>query len=81
MTLKTMTAVTKDGTAEDQLETLAINLAKSIDDCDDAKLIPQLARQYRETIKALNEIKDGDDGEDEIAEITNRRKNRQSRAN
>lgn len=80
MTLKTMTAVTKDGTAEDQLETLAINLAKSIDDCDDAKLIPQLARQYRETIKALNEIKDGDDGEDEIAEITNRRKNRQSRA-
>lgn len=56
---------TADGGAIERLETLARILACRIDECDDFKDMSNLARQYRETVKAINELDGGeDDGED-----------------
>lgn len=38
------------------LKELAAKLARSIDTCCDDKLLPQLARQYRETIREMSEL-------------------------
>jgi hypothetical protein len=67
--LKKLATVTKEGSRLDQLENLALVLAKQIDTCDDSKIMPQLARQYRETIKEIEEIKGVKDSDDEIGAI------------
>ena len=56
------------------LKALADSLAKDIDgldmaDKDEMKLKPQLARQFRETLREINEIEGGVDEDDEIAAI------------
>lgn len=56
------------------LKALAESLAKDIDgldmaDKDEIKLKPQLARQFRETLREINEIEGGVDEDDEIAAI------------
>lgn len=55
---------TLDGTTAEQLEALALRLAEAIDGCYDERNMPALARQYRETVKALAEIRGTDDEED-----------------
>lgn len=60
------------------LKALADRLAGELDACDDQKLVPQLARQYRETMLKIDELEGGADDGDEIASIIVR--NRQSAA-
>lgn len=50
-----MTVANRQGRAA-ALKELSETLADAIDNCEDQKLLPQLARQYRETIRELGEI-------------------------
>ena len=75
---KKMTTVTGNGSRLEQLENLAKVLAKQIDECanglgDGAKLMPPLAKQYRETIKEIEEIRGVADDDDEIGRILSTR--------
>ena len=74
-----MATVTASGTRLEQLENLAIVLAKQIDLCtgepdDSMKTVPQLVKQYRETIKEIEEIRGMEKDDDEIGEILSARK-------
>ena len=74
-----MATVTASGTRLEQLENLAIILAKQIDMCtgeldDSMKTVPQLVKQYRETIKEIEEIRGMEKDDDEIGEILSARK-------
>lgn len=71
--LKKMTTVTDAGNRLEQLKNLAKVLAKAIDECEDDKTLANLARQYRETIKEVEEI-EGVTTDDEISEIISARK-------
>ena len=73
---KKMTTVTGNGSRLEQLENLAKVLAKQIDVCANglgAKLMPPLAKQYRETIKEIEEIRGVADDDDEIGRILSTR--------
>ena len=52
-----------------QLKELAKVLAGSIDSCNDPKALPPLAKQYRETIREIEEIEGAKDDTDEIGAI------------
>ena len=67
--MATMKSVTARGTRLEQLKTLARVLAVNIDSCKDVKTLPQLAKQYRETIREIEEIEGAADDTDEISEI------------
>ena len=71
--MATMKSVTARGTRLEQLKTLARVLAVNIDSCKDAKTLPQLAKQYRETIREIEEIEGAADDTDEISEILSQR--------
>ncbi len=64
-----MKTVTAHGTRLDQLKALARVIAEQIDACDDVKALPQLARQYRETIREIEEIDGGKQDGDEIGDL------------
>ena len=51
-----MKSVTARGDRLKQLKELARVLAESIDSCLDPKVLPPLAKQYRETIREIEEI-------------------------
>lgn len=62
--MQTMTDVTKDGTRLEQLKTLALVIANTIDMGDESHSMAQLARQYRETIREIAELEaEYDDGD------------------
>lgn len=62
--MKTMADVTKDGTRLEQLKTLALVIASTIDAGDESHSMAQLARQYRETIREIAELEaEYDDGD------------------
>lgn len=64
-----MKSITARGSRLEQLKNLARILAQNIDDCEDVRALPQLAKQYRDTIREIEEIEGtGSDG-DEISEI------------
>lgn len=74
-----MKSVTNGGTRLEQLEGLAAILAAQIDatsqNLDEGpKTLPQLSKQYRETIREIEEIKKMEGGDDEISEILSARK-------
>ena len=75
--MKKMSTVTANGNRLEQLENLSKILAAQIDQCtsdtDSAKMIPQLARQYRETIREIEEIRGMEKDDDEIGEILSNR--------
>lgn len=76
---KKMATVASNGNRLEQLENLALILAKQIDLCsegyaDGAKNMPQLSKQYRETIKEIEEIRGMEKDDDEIGEILSARK-------
>ena len=52
-----------------QLKELLLILAKEIDDGPGARDMAQLIKQYRETLKELEEIEGADSGEDEIEKL------------
>ena len=64
-----MASVTCDGTRLEQLRTLALVLAESIDAGGDKHSMAQLARQYRETIREIAELEGEDDDGDAIAKL------------
>lgn len=76
---RSIVSVTKRGTRLQQLETLAEILARQMDECekgvqDAPRLLPQLAKQYRETIREIEEIRGMEGEDDEIGEILSERK-------
>ena len=68
-----MATVARTGSRLEQLKNLAEILAKQIDLCeknkDGLKTLPQLSKQYRDTIKEIEEIEGVDRNDDEIGEI------------
>lgn len=74
---KKMSTVAAGGDRLEQLENLARILAGQIDQCvgdpDGLKLIPPLSKQYRETIKEIEEIKGTEKDDDEIGAILSSR--------
>ena len=69
-----MKSITARGSRLDQLKTLAKVIATSIDDCEDDRALPQLAKQYRETIREIEDIEGGEQDGDEIGEILAQRR-------
>ena len=53
----------------EQLKELLLVLAKQIDSKPGARDMASLARQYRETLKEIEEIEGTEDNDDDIAEI------------
>lgn len=66
--MPTMTDVTANGTRLEQLKTLALVIAASIDAGDESHSMAQLARQYRETIREIAELQ-GESDDDLIAQL------------
>ena len=73
--MATMKSITARGTRLEQLKQLAKVLAGSIDACEDCRALPQLTKQYRETIREIEEIEGADNDGDEIGEILAEREN------
>lgn len=69
-----MKTVTARGTRLQKLKNLAAVLAESIDECESLRILPQLAKQYRETIREIEEIEGTEHHGDEIGEILLQRK-------
>lgn len=67
--MATMKSITARGTRLEQLKQLARVLAAGIDTCKDCRALPQLTKQYRETIREIEEIEGAADDTDEISEI------------
>ena len=63
--MATMKSITARGTRLEQLKQLAKVLAAGID----CRALPQLTKQYRETIREIEEIEGANDDGDEIGEI------------
>lgn len=57
------------GTRLEQLRALAFVLAAEIDNCVSAAAMPALAKQYRETIREIDELEGAQDHGDEIGEM------------
>lgn len=57
----------------EQLRVLLAILADEIDQRPGARDLAQLSRQYRETIREIEEIEGAESNEDEIAEILQKR--------
>ena len=67
--LVSMQDATSDFSELDGLKALATRLAAELDACENVKVVPQLARQYRETMNRISTIEGGVDEDDEIAAI------------
>lgn len=67
--MATMKSITARGTRLEQLKQLAKVLAAGIDTCEDCRALPQLTKQYRETIREIEEIEGANDDTDEISAI------------
>ena len=64
--MATMKSITARGTRLEQLKQLAKVLASGIDACEDCRA---LTKQYRETIREIEEIEGADNDTDEIGAI------------
>lgn len=64
-----MKTVTAKGNRLDQLKALAAVLAAGLDNCEDCRALPQLSRQYRETVREIEEIEGVDTHGDEIGAL------------
>ena len=67
--LRSIAEATSEFDELEGLKALATRLAMELDACDDPRLVPQLARQYRETLGRIAVIEGGVDDDDEIAAI------------
>lgn len=61
--------VSRKGNRLEQLKKLRDTLAKAIDTCESMRDLATLSRQYRETIREIEEIEGANDDGDEIGEI------------
>lgn len=64
-----MKTVTARGSRVQQLKELARVLAGGIDSCDDPKALPAMAKQYRETIREIEDLEGGAQDGDEIGDL------------
>lgn len=71
--MRKLTTATKNGAREEQLQILAATLAAAISSCIDEGKLAQLAKQYRETIRELDELKGGSKDDDELGAILSQR--------
>jgi len=69
MAYRKLSTAAKKGNRLEQLKTLAPILAKKIDGCDSLRDLASLSKQYRETIKEIEEIEGVDKDDDEIGEL------------
>lgn len=67
--------VSRKGNRLEQLKKLRDTLAKAIDTCESMRDLATLSRQYRETIREIEEIEGADNDGDEIGEILAEREN------
>lgn len=76
--IKKMSTVASTGNRLEQLKNLAKFLANQIDNSTETvegqKTIPQLCKQYRDTIREIEDIEGVDKSDDEIEEILSARK-------
>ena len=68
-----LTNIVSDGTRLEQLKELLEILAEEIDARPGARDMASLARQYRETLKEIDEIEGADTDGDEITELLSNR--------
>lgn len=68
-----MKAATARGNRLEELKVLARVLAENIDACEDARALPPLAKQYRETIYEIEEIEGKEGNGGEISELLSAR--------
>ena len=73
--MATMKSITVRGSRLEQLKQLAKVLASGIDTCEDCRALPQLTKQYRETIREIEGIEGADNDTDEIGAILAQREN------
>ena len=73
MAYRKLSSATRRGTRLEQLKVLAAILAKQIDNPGEKDNVSQLAKQYRETIREIEEIEGVTDDGDQIAEILSER--------
>ena len=71
--MATMKSITARGTRLEQLKQLAKVLAAGIDTCKDCRALPQLTKQYRETIREIEEIEGANNHGDEVSDILGER--------
>ena len=71
--MATMKSITARGTRLEQLKQLAKVLAAGIDTCEDCRALPQLTKQYRETIREIEEIEGANNHGDEVSDILGER--------
>lgn len=71
--MATMKSITAKGTRLEQLKQLAKILATNIDVCQDARALPALAKQYRETVQEINELEGATSNDDEIEKLLAKR--------
>lgn len=69
MSYRKLTTATRSGSRLEKLKTLAGILARQIDYPGEKDNVASLARQYRETIREIEEIEGGESPDDEIDEI------------
>ena len=67
--MATMKSITARGTRLEQLKQLAKVLAAGIDTCEDCRALPQLTKQYRETIREIEDLEGGAQDGDEIGDL------------
>lgn len=68
-----LTEIVDNGTRLEQLKELLRILADEIDERPGARDLAQLSRQYRETLKEIEEIEGAEQNDDDISEILSER--------
>ncbi len=68
-----LTEIVDNGTRLEQLKELLRILADEIDERPGARDLAQLSRQYRETLKEIEEIEGAQQNDDDISEILSER--------
>lgn len=68
-----MRKITAQGSRLGALKALAAKLAECIDFPEDARTLPQLAKQYRDTIREIEELEGGGNEDDAIDALRARR--------
>lgn len=68
-----LTEIVDNGTRLEQLKELLRILADEIDERPGARDLAQLSRQYRETLKEIEEIEGAQTNDDDISEILSER--------
>lgn len=68
-----LTEIVDNGTRLEQLKELLRILADQIDARPGARDLAQLSRQYRETLKEIEEIEGSENNDDDISEILSKR--------